>query len=483
MQVLCVCAILSTTAAALLNDISSDTVLDRLSALTTFAAAQSPCFPASASADLALLCRLPTPPFSRDRLIFAVAWAVCELEAAGLPVPAACYKPELLDSCLIQLDARPQSWTTFSGYYRETLNFCVVASKDLETRNIIALYQNISLVQLELSAILDTHLHELRKHRDESHSHDLLTLRTLTEITSKLGLIFNDLDRLHPIVMRHISHLDTTLSSLDAELQTTVNIVKHSRSELHELFNDNLSIIEQQRDSLLQMNEQAAQLSRSNSQISTKVRVAADEMLFQIETVDSTLLPSVIGKITSLTEFVTLLLNQTEGLTTQSIQLHSYLNDNLNRASNAKAEFESLTVGLRNISEDLDSRSIVIVQRLTEVASAVASLADNSNRTLMRFSYFRQSLISIFLFGLIFNFTRSTIASLLILMVTLYSLQSAKSKSLAFIVIILLCAYSFPFQVGWSMRTLRNTRALGIPHRSRRLYLHSHVEEFDIRHF
>lgn len=94
----------------------------------------------------------------------ALKLSICEFESTGINYPKTCmeiHKNEECDRCILELEKSPQSWTTFSGYYRELNKICYEQMIPYEKDQIIQLYYNITL-------IYKTFIDDLRKTNDFS---------------------------------------------------------------------------------------------------------------------------------------------------------------------------------------------------------------------------------------------------------------------------------------------------------------------------
>ena len=66
---------------------------------------------------------------------YAIDLTRCELQLAKTPAPAACYDPAhpaALDQCLIALQASPQFWTSFSGYFRDVRHLHTPSNRSID---------------------------------------------------------------------------------------------------------------------------------------------------------------------------------------------------------------------------------------------------------------------------------------------------------------------------------------------------------------
>lgn len=87
-----------------------------------------------------------TPSMRRS---LAIELSICEFELAGIVYPSICKSIGSDDEeaiCIMELEASPQFWTTFSGYYRDVRTICYEESLPYEKEQVINLFSNITTI-------------------------------------------------------------------------------------------------------------------------------------------------------------------------------------------------------------------------------------------------------------------------------------------------------------------------------------------------
>ncbi|KAI9490669.1 Tht1-like nuclear fusion protein-domain-containing protein [Zychaea mexicana] len=103
-----------------------------------------------------------------DRVKYAVMLTVCELSTTNLPVPRECYNlPQKKQECVTQLASVPQTWTTFSGYFRDAEMMCLAIRYPVEREQLEELHRNLTREQLNNLEALRIQQEQIFEWRDK----------------------------------------------------------------------------------------------------------------------------------------------------------------------------------------------------------------------------------------------------------------------------------------------------------------------------
>ncbi|KAI7852240.1 hypothetical protein BDC45DRAFT_513813, partial [Circinella umbellata] len=93
---------------------------------------------------------------------------VCELSTTQLPIPNECYSlPEQKQECVTQLASVPQTWTTFSGYFRDAEIMCLAIRYPIEREQLEELHRNLTREQLNNLKVLRDQQLQISQWRDK----------------------------------------------------------------------------------------------------------------------------------------------------------------------------------------------------------------------------------------------------------------------------------------------------------------------------
>ncbi|KAI8097068.1 uncharacterized protein BX664DRAFT_72335 [Halteromyces radiatus] len=84
----------------------------------------------------------------QNQMKYALMLTLCELETAQISIPLECHHPTLyLQVCITKLASIPQTWTTYSGYFRDVSTICFAIRYPLEKELLQQAQQNMTLYQ------------------------------------------------------------------------------------------------------------------------------------------------------------------------------------------------------------------------------------------------------------------------------------------------------------------------------------------------
>lgn len=115
----------------------------------------------------------------QDKVEYALLLTLCELSTANVQVPTVCIPPFKENGkarqCVMELARVPQTWTSYSGYFRDAESMCLAIRYPLERELVEQLHQNITKQQISNLALLQKQQQQMT----EGHLH-LLTRYSFT---------------------------------------------------------------------------------------------------------------------------------------------------------------------------------------------------------------------------------------------------------------------------------------------------------------
>ncbi|CAO3630689.1 unnamed protein product [Cunninghamella echinulata] len=88
---------------------------------------------------------------------YALSLTLCELSMAQLPIPMDCYWKNSITSlysCINKLSMIPQTWTTYSGYFRNVISICFALRYPIEKKLLQHIKENLTFHQVKNYEIL-----------------------------------------------------------------------------------------------------------------------------------------------------------------------------------------------------------------------------------------------------------------------------------------------------------------------------------------
>ncbi|CAO3643492.1 unnamed protein product [Cunninghamella blakesleeana] len=79
---------------------------------------------------------------------YALALTLCELSIAQIPIPLDCYLKDSFSTeskCINKLSMLPQTWTTYSGYFRNVISICFALRCPMEKKLLQQMKENLTL--------------------------------------------------------------------------------------------------------------------------------------------------------------------------------------------------------------------------------------------------------------------------------------------------------------------------------------------------
>ncbi|ODQ75727.1 hypothetical protein LIPSTDRAFT_1159 [Lipomyces starkeyi NRRL Y-11557] len=157
-----------------------------------------------------------------ERVTFSIRLTLCELSAAHVKSPRSC-SFDLNDhlnrqSCLKDLEASPQFWTSFSGNFRSIATICLAERKNHEKEEVIRLHQNITAIQA----------HALHVLRDQLVEIDLEG-KSLRDITASWTQVLSDLESKILDLGKNVEKLSAkSTDQLESQTKTMMSLLESS---------------------------------------------------------------------------------------------------------------------------------------------------------------------------------------------------------------------------------------------------------------
>ncbi|KAK9349733.1 Tht1-like nuclear fusion protein-domain-containing protein [Lipomyces doorenjongii] len=157
-----------------------------------------------------------------ERVTFAIRLTLCELSAAHVQSPRSCSSDlnEHLNrqSCLKDLEASPQFWTSFSGNFRSIATICLAERKNHEKEEVIRLHQNITAIQA----------HALHVLRDQLVDIDLEG-KSIRNFTASWTQVLSDLESNILALGKNIEKLSAkSTNQLESQTKTMMSLLESS---------------------------------------------------------------------------------------------------------------------------------------------------------------------------------------------------------------------------------------------------------------
>ncbi|CEI97028.1 hypothetical protein RMCBS344292_11171 [Rhizopus microsporus] len=226
-----------------------------------------------------------------DNMKYAVMLTLCELLSAKINIPSECNIINIhqqVVQCTQQLSLSPQTWTTYSGYFRDIVLICFAIKYPMEKEILERLHENITLNQVKNFNILSSQQRYLIQWREEE---------------------FKRLDKLKESQLDIFEHVEKT------------SMYYQRMAHQVELLFETLVLLQNQTElSILQYNDM---VSRHVEQVQMLLQ---DSFLYQAMKIDETL-DSLLTKSNTLNQHVERILLLQE----QTVQSWNLLTKNLER--------------------------------------------------------------------------------------------------------------------------------------------------------
>ncbi|KAI9318645.1 hypothetical protein BX666DRAFT_1521851 [Dichotomocladium elegans] len=144
----------------------------------------------------------------------------CELSTANVPVPPVCVPPlsshKKAQQCVILLASVPQTWTSYSGYYRDAESMCLAIRYPIERELIEQVHHNVTRQQLSNLLLLKEHHQEITEWREQE-------IASLVNITHTQQHIWDELQiavkTMHGQTKQNLSEITGLVAALRGQLQ------------------------------------------------------------------------------------------------------------------------------------------------------------------------------------------------------------------------------------------------------------------------
>ncbi|KAG2194327.1 hypothetical protein INT47_000254 [Mucor saturninus] len=173
---------------------------------------------------------------------YALTLTLCELQSADIKVPKECqfisqdprYNSRDVKQCVKKLSKSAQTWTSYSGYFRDVVLICFAIRYPMEKEILQKLHVNITLNQLRNFNILQQQQEYLINWRNE----EFKTLRKLKESQVELLSQMGAIQGLHTKSESQIQNIYTSLVSLQDQTQVVINkyngLVQHHVDQMQD---------------------------------------------------------------------------------------------------------------------------------------------------------------------------------------------------------------------------------------------------------
>ncbi|KAK9389921.1 Tht1-like nuclear fusion protein-domain-containing protein [Lipomyces mesembrius] len=153
-----------------------------------------------------------------ERVTFSIRLTLCELSAAHVKSPRSCSfdLDEHLNrqSCLKDLEASPQFWTSFSGNFRSIATICLVERKNHEKEEVIRLHQNITAIQAHALHVLRDQLVEIDLEEKSLRNFTVSWTQILSDLESNILALGKNIEKLSAKSTNQLESQTKTMMSL-----------------------------------------------------------------------------------------------------------------------------------------------------------------------------------------------------------------------------------------------------------------------------
>ncbi|KAI8327940.1 Tht1-like nuclear fusion protein-domain-containing protein [Choanephora cucurbitarum] len=168
---------------------------------------------------------------STQHIRYAIRLTLCELSLAQLKIPIECHSTDAhnLKYCVRKLSYSPQTWTSYSGYFRDVVMICFAIRYPLEKEILENLHFNITLNQAKNFEIL----YQQQKHLIEWQQQEIALLDQLRGSQSRL------IDQLEHIRVTHLKSANQIQSIFESlvllEDQADLIVSKYDQVITHQV--------------------------------------------------------------------------------------------------------------------------------------------------------------------------------------------------------------------------------------------------------
>ncbi|ORY93059.1 hypothetical protein BCR43DRAFT_565709 [Syncephalastrum racemosum] len=174
---------------------------------------------------------------NHDKMAYALELTLCEVATAKIAIPTVCAQFTELDKherpsdynnivqqCITLLAAVPQTWTSYSGYYRDAEAMCLAVRYPIERERLEQLHQNVTRYQIKQLSMLQQQQKYMAAWRHEEGTR-LTQLRTLQDrLWQHMQRSFEDANQQQS---EHLEALSTAIVKLKEESEAALLTNQH----------------------------------------------------------------------------------------------------------------------------------------------------------------------------------------------------------------------------------------------------------------